>query len=97
MKKPTYNVTYDEIQNYIKKGYKLGYEKAIEKASNYSLAVPMMILRDNFGFGKKRLLEFYNEFLELYDSVDKDYLDLEDIVKTIKEETGVEIIERNSR
>ena len=97
MKKPTYNVTYDEIQNYVKKGYKLGYEKAIEKASNYSLAVPMMILRDNFGFGKKRLLEFYNEFLNLYDSVDKDYLDLEDIIKTIKEETGVEIVERNSR
>lgn len=93
-KKPTYNVTYEDIQGYVKKGYKLGYEQAIKKASDYSLAVPMMILRDRFGFGKKRLLDFYGEFLNLYDSVDKDYLDLKDIVNTIEEETGVNVVTR---
>lgn len=30
----------------------------------------------------------------MYDSVDKNYLDIKDILKTLKEETGIEIIER---
>ena len=54
----------------------------------------MMILRDRFGFGKKRLLDFYDEFLNLYDSVNKKYLDLKDIVNTIEEETGVNVVTR---
>lgn len=92
---PTYNVTYNDIQGYIKKGYKKGRKDSIEKASQLSMAVPMMVLRDEFGFGQKRLLDFYNAFVELYDSISKGYLNINDIIKTINEETGVEIIERN--
>ncbi len=92
-KTPTYNVTFDDIQGYIKKGY----DNAIKDAAKYSIAIPMMVLRDEFGFGQKRLLDFYNAFIDLYDSVDKNYITINEVIDVIKEETGVEIIERNRR
>lgn len=90
-KTPTYTVTYDEIQNYIRQGYEKGKQDSIQKATNFSLAVPLMVLRDEFGFGKKRLNQFFNNYLDLYDSIDKNYLDINDILKTLKKETGIEI------
>ena len=93
-KTPTYVVTYENIQNYIRKGYEKGKQDSIQRATNLSVAVPLMVLRDKFGFGEKRLNRFFEEYLEMYDSVDKNYLDIKDILKTLKEETGIEVIER---
>lgn len=93
-KTPTYTVTYDEIQNYIKHGYKKGKQDSIERATQLSMAVPIMVLRDEFGFGNKRLNQFFDNYLELYDSIDQSYLDIKDILKTLKDETGIEIISR---
>ena len=93
-KTPLYQVTYKQIENYIEQGYKKGRYDAIKEATELSMAVPMMILRDEFGFGGKRLVKFYEAFIDLYDSIDKKYLDLKDIIKTIKEETGIEIVKK---
>lgn len=92
-KTPTYNCTYEQIQGYIKQGY----NQAIRDAANYSMAVPMLILRDEFGFGKQRLLKFHEAFLDLYDAINKKEFDLQEIVAVINEETGVKIVERNRR
>lgn len=94
-KTPTYNVTYDDIQGYIKKGYDKGRADAIKRATDLSMAVPMMVLRDEFGFGEKRIDKFIAAYIKLYDGIDEGYLDLNDIIKTINEETGVKIVERN--
>ena len=59
------------------------------------MAVPIMVLRDEFGFGEKRIDKFIAAYIELYDSISEGYLDLKDIIKTINEETGVKIVERN--
>lgn len=91
-KTPTYVVTYQDIQNYIRQGYEKGKQNSIERATNLSIAVPLMVLRDEFGFGNKRLNQFFDSYLELYDSIDQNYLDIKDILKTLKEETGIEII-----
>lgn len=96
-KTPSYNVTYKDIENYIKKGYEKGRKESIEKASQLSMAVPIMVLRDEFGFGEKRINKFIAAYIELYDSISEGRLDLKDIVKTINEETGVKIVERNRR
>lgn len=93
-KTPTYVVTYQDIQNYIRQGYKKGKQDSIQRATNLSIAVPLMVLRDEFGFGNKRLNQFFDSYLDLYDSIDKNYLDIKDVLKTLKEETGIEIIER---
>lgn len=93
-KTPTYQVTYEQIENYIKQGYEKGRKESIEKASQYSMAVPIMVLRDEFGFGKQRIDKFINEFMKLYDAIQEGYLDIKDIVKTINEETNVKIVKR---
>lgn len=93
-KTPTYVVTYEEIQNYIKQGYERGRKESVEKASQYSMAVPIMVLRDEFGFGKQRIDKFINGFMKLYDAIQEGYLDIKDIVKTINEETNVKIVKR---
>lgn len=90
----TYTVTYEEIQNYIKKGYEKGRKDSIERASQLSMAVPVMVLRDEFGFGKKRLDKFIDAYMKLYDAIDEGYLNLDDIIKTVNEETSVEIVKR---
>ena len=71
-----------------------GRKDSIEKATEFSMAVPIMVLRDEFGFGQQRIIKFAAAFKELYESIDEKYLDLQDILKTIKEEIGVEIVSR---
>ena len=51
-----------------------------------------MILHDKFGFGLVRCERFTDAVLELYDSFEKGYVSLEDIHKTLKEETGITIV-----
>lgn len=51
----------------------------------------MMVLRDFFGFGGQRLKRFYLALIDMYDSIDKNYLDLEDIRKTLREEAGIDL------
>lgn len=94
-KTPMYNVTFKDIENYIQKGYEKGRKETIERASQLSMTVPIMVLRDEFGFGEKRIDKFIAAYIELYNSISEGYLDLNDIIKTINEETGVKIVERN--
>lgn len=94
-KTPMYNITFKDIENYIQKGYEKGRKETIERASQLSMAVPIMVLRDEFGFGEKRIDKFIAAYIELYNSISEGYLDLKDIIKTINEETGVKIVERN--
>lgn len=93
-KTPVYQVTLADIENYKRQGYEQGRKDSIEQATEFSMAVPIMVLRDEFGFGQQRIIKFAAAFKELYESIDEKYLDLQDILKTIKEETGVEILSR---
>lgn len=58
------------------------------------LGIPVMVLHDQFGFGRKRLEKFTDATLELYDSFEKDYITLDDLIQTIYEETSVKIEKR---
>lgn len=64
--------------------------EAVEQAMITVLYSSIMVLRDS-GFGKKRLERFVEDWFELFDSIQKDYLDFDDMIQTIKEETGFEI------
>jgi hypothetical protein len=68
--------------------------EAIDKAFILMLGLPVMVLHDKFGFGAKRLERLTDEVLELYDSYNKGFLTLDDIMNTLKEETGLELIQR---
>lgn len=90
-KTPTYNMTYEQIEAIKKKAFEDGVKSAIGKASKWSMFAPMMVLRNVFGFGGLRLQRFYLALEEMYDSIDKNYLDLEDIAKTLKEEAKIDL------
>lgn len=58
------------------------------------LGIPLMVLRDKHGFGKKRLENFIEDSIELLDSFDKGYITFDDLQDTIYEETGVRVVEK---
>lgn len=90
-KTPTYIMTYEQIEAIKKKAFEDGFKSAIDRASKWSMYAPMMVLRDYFGFGGQRLKRFYLALIDMYDSIDKDYLDLKDISETLKEEAGIDL------
>lgn len=87
--KKTYTLTQGQIGDIKKQAA----DEAIHAAFILMCGLPLMALRDKFGFGKVRLERFSDALLDLYDSFDKGYVTLEDLHKTIFEETGVKIME----
>lgn len=69
-------------------------QEAIDKAFVLMLCLPMIVLHDKYGWDKKRLSDFMDYALELYDSFEKDYVTLDDLWDTIEKETGVKLIEK---
>lgn len=55
--------------------------------------VMLMVLHDKFGFGKQRCDKALTEFEELWDAINKQYLNLDDIAELVKKEIGLEIDE----
>ena len=90
-KNPTYVMTYEQIEAIKKKAFEDGVKSAIDRVSTWSMFAPMMVLRDFFGFGGQRLKKFYMALIDMYDSIDKDYLDLDDIRDTLREEAGIDL------
>lgn len=89
---PTYNYTMKQIEDTYMKGYNKGKEDSFNKACEYALTVSIMALRDTWDFGGQRIEEFIDAVSDLYDSIDQGYLDINDIIETIEEETQVQII-----
>ncbi len=54
-------------------------------------AVMLLCLRDQLGFGRVRALRFLEAINEVFDSVRKGYLDLDDIRDTVDKELGIKI------
>lgn len=63
----------------------------IPKAKVCMTAAAVLTLHDKFGFGAKRLNQFIQELNKQYDSVDENYLDYQDIKRTIFDELGIDI------
>ena len=69
-------------------------QEAVYTAFTMMLGLPVIVLHDKYGWGKKRLSDFMDYVLEQYDSFEKDYVTLDDLWKTIEKETGVKLIEK---
>lgn len=67
--------------------------KVTQKATNdvfeLLLAIPVSVLHDKFGFGKKRCTEFTEKVLDLFDSYNRGYITIEDLREILWEEAGV--------
>ena len=81
-------ITHEEINTAI--------EKAKMMVLDTVLAMSCMVLRDEFGFGHDRLNRFKERFNKKTECLLDDYASWEDILETIKDETGVQLqIRRN--
>ena len=85
----TYNLSVKEIEEMK--------ENALNEALNISfklmLGIPIMVLRDKYGFGKKRLNDFIDYVLEEQDSFNKGYFTLEDVEEILYEEVDIKLRE----
>ncbi|MDK7377501.1 hypothetical protein QP531_06675 [Peptoniphilus harei] len=88
-KTPTYQVTYEQIEAYIKQGYEKGRKDSVKKATDFALAVPLLTLRDEFGFESVRLERFLKESEKTYEGINEGYLTIQDILNTLEEEVGL--------
>ena len=55
---------------------------------NY-LACVALCLHDKLGFGHDRTCRFLRDVDNLFDSINKGYLSLDDVLKTVEEEIGI--------
>lgn len=56
----------------------------------------MWVLHDKFGFGKVRLLRFWNEMFALMDSISRGYLKISDLKEQLYKECGLTFEEVNN-
>ena len=66
-------------------------KQAADIAFMLMLGLPVMTLRDKFGFGKVRCERFTDAVIDLYESFEQGNTSLKDIHETLKEEVGITI------
>lgn len=64
------------------------YHKSKQKPQ---IGLSLIVLRDKYGFGKKRLEAFADEFLKQLKCVENGAVTLEELHEVIKKETGMEV------
>jgi hypothetical protein len=84
---PVINIKSSDVQQIKEKAT----SEAVDKAFLLMLGLPVLVLRDKWGFGKVRSERFIDQVLDLYDSFNKDYLTLDDIHNVLWEEAGIKI------
>lgn len=87
-KEPVVNIKASDVRRIKQDASK----EATDMAFLLMLGLPVMVLHDKFGFGPVRCERFAEAALELYDSFEKGFVTLEDIHRTLKEETGITVV-----
>ena len=76
-----------------RKDYETLKEAERMNAANIINLIPLIILRDKFGFGKVRLERYLKHYQEAVDSLNKGYLDLNDVQKVLLDEVKIKFYE----
>ena len=76
-----------------RKDYETLKEAERMNAANIINLIPLIILRDKFGFGKIRLERYLGYYQEAVDSLNKGYLDLNDVQKVLLDEVKIKFYE----
>ena len=58
-------------------------------AANIINLIPLIILRDKFGFGKVRLERYLKHYQDAIESLNEGYLDLKDVERVMLEEVKI--------
>ena len=65
--------------------------EAVSRAFVLMMNVPLIVLRDNFGFGQKRLEKFIDEVKKNMVCLSEGYVSFEDLKNALEKETGVKV------
>lgn len=88
---PELNALNKQIQDLVQKtGLQIAKE-ATEEAYKRQFAVMMRVMRDRFGFGKKRLRRLWDACLEYIHDIDEGLLNTEEMLTCLKNEDGIAI------
>lgn len=93
-KEPLYQVTPSEIEKYKQMGREEGRQDAIRNSIVYLFWLTLIALRDEFGFGKTRMLRVMRKLGELVGDMNEGWFELVDCRTELKREIGVDIGDR---
>lgn len=85
-KTPTYNLTWAQIEK-IKQDAKA---EAAAEAVERALVIPLLVLRDHWGFGPARMERFIKQVAEVAEDIGDGRISLDDITGALEEEIGLE-------
>ncbi len=91
----TYTLTLKQLDTYRENGRKEGYNEAIDKCVSILFALTYLMLRDEFKFGKTRMLRAMGKLATLVGDLSFDYFSIDDIVLELKREVGVNISKKS--
>ena len=86
---PVYQMTYEELKKYEARAY----QQAVKDNMRFLYGLSYLSLRDDFGFGQKRMKKFMKGLSVNLEDLMADRISLTDIEEVMKEEIGLEIFE----
>lgn len=93
-KTPTYNFTLDQIEGMKRKTVKETVDRVSREAFERMMVLSLLVLRDEWGFGSKRMERFMDQLSELIDDVGAGRLSMDDITDALEEELDIEFMWR---
>lgn len=66
-------------------------ESVLEESISVINLIPLMVLRDKFGFGVVRLERYLDHLYDAIDSFNKGYINLIDVAEMLESEVGLKI------
>lgn len=72
-----------------RKDYETLKEAERMNAAHITNLIPLIVLRDKFGFGKVRLERYLKHYQDAVDSLNEGYLDLKDVEKVMLDEVKI--------
>ena len=66
-------------------------EEEAQRAFAQQLYLSIIVLHDKFDYNKDDLKKYLSEMLKQYDSMDKNFCSMDDVVETVKSEIGIDL------
>lgn len=93
-KTPTYNFTLDQIEGMKRKAVEDTVDRVSREAFQRMMVLSLLVLRDEWGFGEKRISRFMDQLSVLIVDVSEGRLSMDDITTTLEKELGLEFFWR---
>lgn len=77
----------EDIENIVTKAR----EDAVVQMWTMMMGFPLLVLRDHYGFGRKRLTDFMAYLVTTYNDFQEGYFSLNDLIDVICEEGGIDV------